>query len=542
MKGFFSPGLGKTAAIAGVFLMTFAPLLVSQTVARNDSAGRPLSLSEAVRIGEQKSEALEIARAGVRRAQGQQYQARSQRLPQLYGSSGYTRTLKSQFEGAFGGGAAARDTSTPPPPPPPCDGYLRDASASVAERLAGLELAQRCASGDNPFSGLSSLPFGQEHQYQLGLALTQNIFTGGRVAAQGAIAGATRRISDIELRAQRAQSVLDVTQAYFDAALADRLAGISEASLAQTEDVYRETRLKRSVGTMSEFDLLRAQVTRDNQRPALIQRQSDREVAFLRLRQLLDLPLDAALRLTTPIDDTAASPPGVRLAAIEKVLDNVSVPGLPDRAAVRQASEGVSIQQGLFRIARSQRLPAISFTSQYGRVAYPRDASLPSLADFRTNWTVGLGAQMPLFTGGRIRGEEMVAQANVAEARARLQQVREFAALDTRITVNSLRQAVAAWEASAGTAGQASKAYEIAEVRYREGISTQLELNDARILLAQAQANRALAARNLQVARVRLALLPDLPLVRAPSDNTTSSRQQQPQQPSQQQTGGTLQD
>jgi hypothetical protein len=49
-------------------------------------------------------------------------------------------------------------------------------------------------------------------------------------------------------------------------------------------------------------------------------------------------------------------------------------------------------------------------------------------------------------------------------------------------------------------------------VRYKEGISTQIELNDARILLEQAVANRALAARNLQVARVKLALLPDLPL------------------------------
>ena len=59
---------------------------------------------------------------------------------------------------------------------------------------------------------------------------------------------------------------------------------------------------------------------------------------------------------------------------------------------------------------------------------------------------------------------------------------------------------------------QAQRAYEIAELRYREGLSTQLELSDARLLLQQAQANRAQAARDVQVARVRLALLPDLPL------------------------------
>ena len=46
---------------------------------------------------------------------------------------------------------------------------------------------------------------------------------------------------------------------------------------------------------------------------------------------------------------------------------------------------------------------------------------------------------------------------------------------------------------------QAARAYEIAELRYREGLSTQLELSDSRLLLAQAQVNRARAARDLQI-------------------------------------------
>jgi outer membrane protein TolC len=59
---------------------------------------------------------------------------------------------------------------------------------------------------------------------------------------------------------------------------------------------------------------------------------------------------------------------------------------------------------------------------------------------------------------------------------------------------------------------QANRAYEIAEVRYQAGVSTQLELSDSRLLLQQAEANRAQAARDLQVARARVALLPDLPI------------------------------
>jgi hypothetical protein len=89
---------------------------------------------------------------------------------------------------------------------------------------------------------------------------------------------------------------------------------------------------------------------------------------------------------------------------------------------------------------------------------------------------------------------------------------RELAALDNRDAFARYTAARATWEASAGTVEQAEQAYRIAEVRYREGISTQLELNDSRILQQQAQANRAQAARNLQIAQLRLALLPYLPI------------------------------
>jgi outer membrane protein TolC len=64
------------------------------------------------------------------------------------------------------------------------------------------------------------------------------------------------------------------------------------------------------------------------------------------------------------------------------------------------------------------------------------------------------------------------------------------------------------WQASAGTIEQAERAYAIAELRNREGLSTQLELADARLALEIARANRAQAGRDVQVARARLALVP----------------------------------
>ena len=529
--------LKVSLAAAALLTPAIAPAQVTTppAVTMTATAPRTLSLDEAVRMAESQSEAVRIARAGVQRAEGQQYQARSQRLPQLAGSASYTRTLASQFSIAAG---PAVDTTKPVPPPAPCDQYLLDATATTADRLAGLEDASRCAIGGNPFSSFGSLGFGAKNQYNLGLAFSQNLFAGGRISAQNAVANAGRRSADIELTAQRAQLRLDVTQAYFDAALADRLVALAESSAVQTDNVLKQTKLARTVGNVSEFELLRAQVSSANQRPIVIQRQSDREVAYLRLKQLLNLPLDSPVELTTAVDDSAAT--NVALESIGITSDTAAI----DRATVKQAAEAIDAQRGLLKVAKAQRLPTLSLTSQYGKVAFPL-TGLPQSGSFRTNWTIGVASQVPLFTGGRIKGDQLVAEANVREAQARYDQLREFAALDSRVTINNLLQARAAWQASLGTAEQAARAYSIAEVRYKEGISTQIELNDSRILLEQAVTNRALAARNVQVARVKLALLADLPLqstgatqAQAQTQATAAQQSSQPAQAAQQQVQG----
>ncbi|HKR08363.1 MAG TPA: TolC family protein [Gemmatimonadaceae bacterium] len=519
--------LGKILRVSFVLTAMLSPALLRAQVQQlppvRTTGHRTLSLDEAVRLAESQSEVIRIARAGVQRAHGQQWQARSQFLPQLNGSASYTRTLASQFQNV-GGSAPAVDTTKPPAPAAPCDQYLRDATATTDERLAGLEDASRCALGENPFSSFGNLGFGAKNQYNFGLAFSQNLFAGGRIVAQNAVANAGRRSADIELTAQQAQLHLDVTQAYFDAALADRLVALAESSAVQTENVLRQTQLARNVGNVSEFELLRAQVSSANQRPIVILRQSDREVAYLRLKQLLNIPLDEVVQLTTSVDDSTAT--NAALANIGVPNDTAAI----DRATVRQAEEAINAQHGLLRVARAQYFPSLVLTSQYGKVAFPLNG-LPQSGEFRTNWTIGLAAQVPLFTGGRLRGDRMVAEANLREAEARYDQLREFAALDARVTINNLQQARAAWQASLGTAEQATRAYSIATVRYKEGISTQIELNDARILLEQAVANRALAARDLQVARVKLALIRDLPLQ---SSNTAQAQQQQATQQQQQ--------
>ena len=485
------PRRNRRGAVAGLLLL--AGSTIAPFPARAQQPGAPpaaVSLADALRLAERVSHTVRTAEAGVLRARGQQYQARAQYLPQVNGSANYQRTIESQFQAiskqSGGSGGASKDTS----------------SSSLA---------------NSPISKIFAAP----NTVILGLTLSQNLFTAGRLAAASRGARAARTSAEIGLDAARAQVAVDVAQAYFDAVASDQLVQIADSTLAQSERTLSQIELSKSVGSSAEFDVLRARVARDNQRPAVILARGNRDVALLRLRQLLGIPLSQPLTLTTPIRDegaAGAAPEGIDLSRGIDIpgMERTLVPdtGVSRRSSVRQAEANVSAQEYALRAQRWNRLPSVQLNSNYQRFAYPADGTfLPnSFALFYPNWTASVGLSFPVFAGGRLTGDQMVAEANLAEARQSLAQVTEFAALDVRTTLNQLEQANASYAASVGTDAQAARAYAIAEVRFAEGISTQVELQQSRTQYEQARLNRVLAARDLEVARLRVAFLKDLPV------------------------------
>ena len=481
----------RVLGLAGLLLAVTTPTLSRAQGAA--AAPGQLSIAEAIRLAEQRSKTLKIAEAGLSRARGQRYQARSQLLPQLNGSAAYQRTLESQFQ------SISKKTDS---------GGAPDTTSS---------------SGDLTNSPIAKI-FAAPSTVILGLTFTQNLFTAGKVTAANKGADAAERVAMAGVSSARAQLVFDVAQAYYNATAADRMASIADSTLAQSERALTLTALARQVGTSAEFDLLRARVTRDNARPQTIQARANRDIAYLRLRQLLGVSLSGPMTLTTSVRDDITAEQAMAQTASTVLMAPVALPrenasAMPDtsvdhRVAVRQAADALDAQRYALKAARWERLPSIQVSSNYQRFGYPPDGTvLPnSFGLFYPNWTATMGLSFPVVSSGRIKGDKMVAQANYLEAQERLQQAREGAELDARVSINQYEQAQAAYAASAGTDEQAAKAYQIAEVRFREGISTQLELDQSRTQLQQARMNRVVAARDFELARLRLALLRDLPL------------------------------
>jgi len=495
----------------------------------------PVTLEQALALAEARSESIAIARAGVQRAEGEQVRARSGRFPQLSATASYDRALASEFEGIFDTGAA-----------PACAPFAPNPAAPLPDRVSEIERAIDCGAIGNPFAGIGgndgsrSLPFGRKNTWRVNLGFSQSLYSGGRLDAQAEMAETGHTAAELALTSARAQLLFDVTQVYYDAALSDRVVAIAEATVQQAHATVRQVDAAFTAGTKPEFELLRARVALESQIPVVIRQRANREIALLRLKQLLELPADADLQLEDSLDRDVLPPPAPFAPRLAKAqaLFHTPTPGmlavqsaaLPDRTAVREAATVVQLREAALRAARAERLPNVTLNSNYGRVAYP-SGPFPRLDAFRTNWTVGAALQVPILTGGRLRGDELVARAELAQTRLELQRVEELAALDTRSAWAELLAAQATWEASAGPVQQAGRAYQIAEVRYQAGVSTQLELTDARLQLQQADVTRAQAARDLQVARARVALLPELPLNQGTGGARAPVQQPQPSAP-----------
>lgn len=426
-----------------------------------------ISIEDAIRAIDHTSNPIGVARANAQRARADVTSARSRYLPQITATGSYVRTLRSEFDDLF-----------------PTEPSTGDPGAT--------------------FGGFEALPFGRDHIWNAGVEGSQLIFDGGRTSSTIAIARGSERVARLEVKQTRAQAVLDVTEAYFNAVYAARVVAINEASLALAEQTLAQTRQGFEQGVTAEFDALRAEVTRDEQQTALVRARADRDEAFLRLYQLLAIPFDRRVELTTPLyaRDVGAVAEVARTAA--------GVPREAERIGITQARNNVEIRRAQLGLARGGRWPSITAVTDYGVVDYP-DRFWPD-TDWRTNWTIGVNVVVPIFTGFRTTAEIRRARADVRAAQYQYAEAQGQAAVDSRRARLDSEVARSTLASTQRSATLARRAYEIADVRYRQGVSTYLELVDARISFDRAQMNEAGATRDLAVSTVRLALLPALPV------------------------------
>jgi outer membrane protein TolC len=193
--------------------------------------------------------------------------------------------------------------------------------------------------------------------------------------------------------------------------------------------------------------------------------------------------------------------------------------GVSGRAALAQADAQVEVQEQVVRATKADRWPTLSAGTTLEEQAFPPRGS-PFGANYFRNWNAEVRLSFPIFTGFRTAGAVQRARAELEQVRAQREQVQEEVALDAARARAELARTLALLSARRETVRQAERAHYLAGVRYTNGLTTQLEVSDARVLRQQAEVNEIQAMRDylLALAQLERALGRAVPVERRPLD------------------------
>jgi outer membrane protein len=465
-----------------------SPVAAQQTPPRGDTIA--LSLPAAVEAAMARSEEVQTAQSQVAQATAQVKSARSALLPQINTQVAYTKTLRSVFQNA---GFEIPDSLR----------FEPDSTLSLLERLRYLEEKTPNAALGALGGLFGNLPFGRENNWTASAQINQPVYAGGRITSGVQISELAADAAEAGLEEARADIIFEVKQAYYNAAMAAEAETIVSASVALAREHLANVRLQLEAGRASELEVLRAEVELENLQPQLVQARNARELAELNLKRLVNLPIDAPVRLTTTLSPTDPTLPQLAQVQFPSLAEADAL--LQRRAAVRAARLQVDMSDEQIDIARGAFLPSVSLMGNFNRQAFPSGFTPENWQD---DWNVGFVVAWPLFEGFRRSAEVDMARAERRQSELRVDQLLEGVRLTYEQALGELERARAQIAATARNAQQAARVYDLTQLRYTEGLATQLDVSSARLVLQQARMNEVEAFREfyLAVARAERAL------------------------------------
>ncbi len=316
--------------------------------------------------------------------------------------------------------------------------------------------------------------------YTAGLAMSSwELDFFGRVASLKEVALAQYLASEEARKAAQTSLVASVASTWLSLQASDELLALTQRTLATRQDSLRLTKLRFDNGAASALDLRQAESLTAAAESALAQQQRQRALDLNALTLLVGQPLPASL-----------ADPASEAVTTQSLFREVPA-GLPSdlltrRADIRQAEQQLIGANANIGAARAAFFPRISLTASVGTAS---SALSDLFKDGSWGFTLAPQALLPIFDAGRN-------QAGLASAKAG----REIAVAQYEKAIQSAFREVADALAGRATLGEQLRAqqaqataeaerFRLAELRYRNGVASFLDVLDAqRSLFATQQA------------------------------------------------------
>lgn len=336
----------------------------------------------------------------------------------------------------------------------------------------------------------------RNEDYNASLRALENVYTGGAVSSQVAIAKLNIEKQTYELEETINRVALDVRTAFYDILLNRAKVRVHEDSVRALEEESKTQQERLHAGMVGTLNVRRADVTLANERPELINAKTQLKNSYLRLGELLGI--DARSETDSPFEVAGQLQYEDRRPDLNECLARADA----GRAEIKARQKDIEIEDRQYIVDRSELRPQVQVFSGY-EVYSERDPAVGP--EFNHGYIVGVTGTWHLFDGFAAKGRMQATRARRDAAMQALEAARRSVASEVRGAFFDLEQADKVLESETKNVQTADESLEIAKRNLAAGLGTQLDVLQAAADVTRTRTTRLSAIHLHNVALAKLA-------------------------------------
>lgn len=287
----------------------------------------------------------------------------------------------------------------------------------------------------------------------------------------------------------------DVKKSFLAVILTRETKDVMQQSLKNAEDNFDNIKRLNSAGTLSDYDVLRAEVQVENLKPVVLQMENNYKLSLEALKVAIGLDANQNIDVVGEMEFDESYKIPTEAEVIEELIQNNPTLAILEKQ-VKLNDRNVSLEQAAY-------FPSLA---GFGNYQYQTQANDFKFSDY--NWVktfvLGLQLQIPIFNGFKTQSRVNQAEIGLNQAVEQKRNLTEAIKTQALSVLYRVQQAVKRIEGQNKTVRTAQEGYEIAKRRLENNVGTQLEVNDAELALRQAKLNRLQAIYDFKVAEADL--------------------------------------
>lgn len=411
-----------------------------------------IGLSESLELARENNLTLLMAKEDIYKADQTYYDVRGNLLPQLTLQSGYQLSktylpdsaVVPAMDFAQGLDSLATDNDT----------YLANTMSGVINSLM-------------PVSPVNEGSLGLQLQFQ------QVLFLGGKLINGIRAVDRYRSLQRLRYELTQQEVILQTTELFYQCLLAEKLLSVQQESLETARRHLRRVEAFQTEGQVSEFDLLRARLEVAKLEPQMLQAENTFTLAT------------AAFRKQIGVEDETVVPEGefILPPAFEISLGEAISQGLKNRIELELADINTQVMKIKWNAEKGNYLPNIALQGNAALYTAADELAIEG-DDFGTSYSIGIGIQIPLFTGFSNTAKRKQAQHDYYQAKLQQTDYEELIRLQIRQDHQKLNHALENYRVQTENIRLAERSLQLAQVRYDNQVGIQLEVFDAQTMLS----------------------------------------------------------